>query len=236
MSKRNRQDFENHQFINLEEIFTNNTNMEEKAKLVKLEKEIFSDDVCFEIISMLDSWFILNNCTLISKQWFNVIKERSKLVIQFKKQFTENRIELLMKSQFMNSIVNVKCSFRLLNSPDKVKFISGMKQLTLLNIGNNQIGVEGSKFIHEMKQLTSLDIYYNEIGVEGSKFISDMKQLTSLNISHNQIGVEGSKFISEMKQLTSLDISHNQIGVEGSKFIREMKQLTSLFIGAIREQ
>ncbi|EFC43091.1 predicted protein [Naegleria gruberi] len=110
------------------------------------------------------------------------------------------------------------------------KYISEMKQLTSLNICRNEIGVEGVKYISEMKQLTSLDISYNKIGVEGAKYISEMKQLTSLDISENNIGVEGAKYISEMKQLTSLDINYNKIGDEGAKYISKMKQLTSLNI------
>ncbi|EFC42596.1 predicted protein [Naegleria gruberi] len=209
MSKRNRQDFENHQFINSEEIFTNNfnnNNMEEKSKkIVKLEQEIFSDDICFEIISMIDdSWFILNNCTLISKQFFNVIKERSKLAIQFKKKFTEKRVQLFLKTQFMNSIVNVTFSSWLLDSFEEAKFITEMKQLISLNIRGYDFGDEEAKLISEMKQLTSLDISYNQIGDEGAKYLSEMKQLISLNIRGNRIGDEGVKYISEMKQLTSL--------------------------------
>ncbi|EFC47816.1 predicted protein [Naegleria gruberi] len=234
MRKRNRQDLENHQFINSEEIFINNI-MEEKSKSVKLQQEIFSDDVCFEIISMLDdSWFILNNCSLISKQFFNVIKERSKLGIQFKKKFTEKRVELFMKSQFLNSIVKVKVYRWLLASlvkTNQTKFISEMKQLTSLNITNNQICVEGVKYISEMKQLLSLNISENEIGDKGAKYISEMKQLTSLNIYDNEISNEGVKYLSEMKQLTSLNIGVNRISDEEAKYISEMKQLISLNIG-----
>ena len=53
-----------------------------------------------------------------------------------------------MKSQFMNSIVNVKVSY-CLESADKVKFLSEMKQLTLLTIGSNQLGDESAKYISE---------------------------------------------------------------------------------------
>ncbi|EFC36576.1 predicted protein [Naegleria gruberi] len=229
MSKRKRQDFQNHdQLINSEEEISTNNNIdtEEEAKqkkFVKLQQEVFSDDVCFEIISMIDdSWFILNNCSLISKQFFNVIKERSKLVIKFDKKFTEKRIELLMKSQFMNSIVNVEFSRNLLGSIETTKFISEMKQLASLNISNNEIGDEEAKHLGEMKQLTSLDISNNLIGDEGLKFINEMKQLTSLDISNNLIDDEGLKYLSEMKQLTSLNISNNVIS-EGVKYLSEMK-------------
>ncbi|EFC36929.1 predicted protein [Naegleria gruberi] len=206
-----------------------------KKNLVLQGQEIFSSDVCFEIISIIDdSWFILKNCSLISKQFFNVIKERSKLFIEFKTKFTETRIELFMKSQFMNSIVNVKFSKMLFDSIEKAKFITEMKQLTLLDIGGNQIGDEGIKPISKMKQLTSLYVYNNQIGVAGAKYIGEMKQLTSLTISGNYIGDTGAKFISEMKQLTSLNTCYNEIGVEGAKSISEMKQLTSLEIGGNR--
>ncbi|EFC46179.1 predicted protein [Naegleria gruberi] len=239
-----------------------NNDMEEKAKKKKLvalpEQEIFSDDICFEIISMIDdSWFILKNCVLISKQFFNVIKERSKLVIKFKKKFTGYRIKLFMNSRFMSSIVDVKFSEMLFNSEETPKFInemtkmkqltsldisynliyaegaksiSEMKQLTSLDIGGNRIYDKGAKFISELKQLKSLNIYNDWIGIDGIKPISEMKQLTSLDIGRNHIGDEVAKFISDMKQLTSLTVNNNRIGVEGAKFISEMKQLKSLGI------
>ena len=233
MSQPERQENDDQLINTAAEIFTSNT-LKEAAnqrnlvqKLQKLQRQvlsndvIFSDDVCFEIISMIDdSCFILQNCSLISKQFFHVIKERAKLVIQFNKNLTEKRIELCMKSQFVNSIVNVKFSCWLLQPIEKLKFISEMKQLTLLDIYCNQVGVEGAKSISEMKQLTSLNISNNEIGDKGANFISGMKQLTSLNIGSNEIGNEGVKSISEMKQLTLLDICYNGAGVEGANSIR----------------
>ena len=48
-----------------------------------------------------------------------------------------------------------------------------------------------------MKNLIILDIAHNMIGLEGARFISTMTGLTKLNISHNKIGREGFRTISE---------------------------------------
>ncbi|EFC40557.1 predicted protein [Naegleria gruberi] len=106
-----------------------------------------------------------------------------------------------------------------------------LRQLTYLNIGNNDIGDEGAKHISQLKLLTFLDVYENRISNVGLvNFSNELQHLTHLNINSNYIFSDDAKLLIEMKQLTHLNIGDNSLQEEGAKWISEMKQLKYLNI------
>src|SRR3989338_4278044 len=93
----------------------------------------------------------------------------------------------------------------------KESAMSDLKELTYLNISNNEIQSDGTKYISYLPELTTLNISNNNIGSKGAKYISTLSGLTTLDISGNNIGVEGAKYISTLTKLTTLNISNNNI-------------------------
>ena len=105
--------------------------------------------------------------------------------------------------------------------------------LTWINLGHNNLGVEGGKSIAEILKnnhtLTSMDMTFHGVGAEGAKAIAEAlkinKTLTSIELSHNRMGSEGGKGIAEAlkinKTLTSIGLNNNSLGVEGGKAISD---------------
>jgi Ran GTPase-activating protein (RanGAP) involved in mRNA processing and transport len=101
--------------------------------------------------------------------------------------------------------------------------------LTQLNLGYNQIGVEGAKALaaalEHNTSLTQLEQWNNQIGVEGARALAAALEhntsLTQLNLWNNRISVEGAKALAAALEhnitLTQLNLEYNQIGDEGAK-------------------
>lgn len=193
-----------------------------------------SNDACFEIMSFLESWFVLRNCIFISKQWFNVAVHHVKLSLSFETPLNDERVEMMLKSQFLRNIQSVAIVEMNNNNGRIVEYygviLQQIEQLRSLDIHNNYIGDKVAKSISTLKQLTSLDISDNKIGDTGAKSIRELEQLTLLDISDNFICSEGAKSISTLKQLRELYISSNGLGDDGAKSISDLKQLTKLNI------
>src|SRR5690242_14918535 len=109
---------------------------------------IFNDDICFEVMSWLDSEFIIKNCFFISKQWINVAITRVKFSFDLSQQIIgkmQRVIECMTSSQYIHN-------------------------LTSLDLSGNQIDFEGAKYVSSNQFLHSLTALYlgsNIIGDEG---------------------------------------------------------------------
>ncbi|EFC40860.1 hypothetical protein NAEGRDRAFT_58930 [Naegleria gruberi] len=193
----------------------------------------FYDDICYEILSFIDDWkLILLTCSLISKQWLNVVRERVKLCVEFKNPIVSKKtIKLMMNRECLEQFesMNVRGISRL----QFYKIFEKTKQLTKLDIGKSIIWLEGFKSITELKHLNSLDMnnmvfMEKESKLELLESISQLHQLTCLNISSNNVGFNTFKPIGNVKQLTYLDVSWNYISDEGAKVLSQLSQLTHL--------
>ncbi|CAF1432583.1 unnamed protein product [Rotaria sordida] len=118
--------------------------------------------------------------------------------------------------------------------------------LTVLGLGQNQIGQQGIQHIAESlknnQTLTILGLRQNQIGHEETQYIADAlkvnKKLTILFLEQNQIGPQGAQYIAEAlkinQTLTVLSSRQNQIGHQGAQHIAEAleinKTLTALYL------
>ena len=105
--------------------------------------------------------------------------------------------------------------------------------LTVLDLHDNKIGVDGAKAIAEALKvnpvLTSLDLQMNSIGDDGAKAIAEALKvnpvLTELQSGGNSIGIDGAKAIAEALKvspvLTKLYLNNNNLGDAGGKAVRE---------------
>ena len=202
-----------------------------QVDVVDSDCEVFSDDVCFEILSFIEeSWSIINACSLVSKQWLNVIRNRSRLYLAFWKEMNDERANQMLQSRFLGNIHRLmiyKLDDNAIYGEVFYRALQGMNNLTSLNISSQQIGPEGAKLVSGVKQLEKLILVFNNVGTEGAKYISEMENLTSLIIRSNNIGDEGAIHLSGMKKLTNLDVSDNMIREDGMRAIRKMTQLRS---------
>ncbi|EFC45710.1 leucine rich repeat protein-like protein [Naegleria gruberi] len=214
--------------------------------------EIFLDDICYEIFSFLRPYFVLNHCALVSKQWFNVIRNYSKLDIEFKKVISAKNVKLLASSQFLESIRSVRIVFDTLlefwRTIEKMKNLTKLflseniifgellfdtlrplaPRLKLLKIENNTIRYNAVNFIGEMINLEELYIQRNMISLILP--IKELKHLHTLDIGNNEIGMIGASVIGEMQQLTRLNVENNSITTDGARSIGKLKNLTELNI------
>ncbi|EFC39758.1 predicted protein [Naegleria gruberi] len=108
-----------------------------------------------------------------------------------------------------------------------------MDQLIALDISFNSIDNNRIKIISGMKNLTKLRCFANDFNLEGIKSLVSMKNITNLGIGPNKIGTAETKALSEMKQLTALDLRCNYITMEGAQYISELHNLPELFINQI---
>ena len=182
-----------HRMANVEtkisELTTTMSEMKEITFRHVAAAQIFSDDVCCEIISFIDDGkFILLNCCLISKQWLRIIGMYSKLLIEFNDRIT--KLKSLMESKYLDRIYKIKVGYGVLNQYKFLAVLGKMSQLTKLYISSNFIDDKAAKYFSELKQLTELDISSNTIGINGVYIISQLSHLTFLDIGYNYIGVE----------------------------------------------
>jgi Ran GTPase-activating protein (RanGAP) involved in mRNA processing and transport len=113
--------------------------------------------------------------------------------------------------------------------------------LTQLDLGHNQISVEGAKALagalEQNTTLIQLDLWDNQIGDEGAKALAAALEqnttLIQLDLWDNQIGDEGAKALAAALEqntaLIQLDLWDNQIGDEGAKALAAaLEQNTTL--------
>ena len=204
----------------------------------------FPDDVCYEILTHLDSLFILKNCVLISNQWKRIIKQTIRLSLDFKREFDGGRAELLKQSQFLERItcvnlnsgnVNVleamimmpnlvRVSFSGINDMALVRRIGDLQQLKELDIVNSRlVDING---LSSMKNLTSLVIRNTNVN-GGVININTLQSLTSLNVDSPSLIIEK---IDSLINLTSLSIRNNNHMTDIANQLSKLKNLTHLDI------
>ncbi|KOO29893.1 hypothetical protein Ctob_015558 [Chrysochromulina tobinii] len=115
--------------------------------------------------------------------------------------------------------------------------------MTTLDLGGNNIGVEGANAIAEALKvnavLTKLWLNNNNIGPEGAIAIAEALKvnavLTELSLWDNHIGPEGAIAIAEALKvnavLTSVDLRVNDIGDDGAKAIAEALKVNAVLTG-----
>ncbi|PKA47868.1 RAN GTPase-activating protein 1 [Apostasia shenzhenica] len=117
-------------------------------------------------------------------------------------------------------------------------------KITLLDLGNNDIGPKGAfhvaEYIKKTKSLLWLNLYMNDIGDEGAERIADaLKQnrtistIDLLELGYNPIGPDGAKALCEVMKfhgkLETLKLGWCQIGAKGAEHIADaLKYNTTL--------
>ena len=139
---------------------------------------MLSDDLCYEIVGYLDSCTILNTCSLLSKQWLEVIRTRSHISVELDGNICDERITSMMKSQFLDSIQSVKVKSG--NNSGSIGYLLNslclMRNLQELYLVSKELDSNDAQVISEMKSLTKLDLNGNRISDEGVDFISKMSE------------------------------------------------------------
>nr|CAB3470148.1 unnamed protein product [Digitaria exilis] len=102
-------------------------------------------------------------------------------------------------------------------------------KITVVDIGNNNIGSEGlrpvAEFIKRTKSLLWFSLYMNDISDEGAEKVAealkDNKTISTIDLGGNNIHSRGVSAIAEILKdnavLTTLDLSYNPIGSDGVK-------------------
>src|SRR5689334_23211184 len=81
-------------------------------------QNIFHDDICFEIMSFLDSGFIVKSCVLDSKQWFKVVIECISLSLSINTKLDEETINLISRNRFLHNIITLNFKERIISKND----------------------------------------------------------------------------------------------------------------------
>lgn len=135
----------------------------------------------------------------------------------------------LRKINFSNNFLDTKGFSLVSNILEKGP--DALCELYLQSCGGNPTAVEAlMQGIKPDKALTLLDLRENFIGLEGAPYISDMlavnRRMIHLNISECQIGAEGcgiiSKGLSTNQCLQALSLGDNNIGDAGAEHIATM--------------
>ena len=151
----------------------------------------------------------------------------------------ENWSELVLLGPFIRldayreqSLKELKCARRIfeLRDParDLASRLSGLGNLTSLNLWGNRIGPDGAGVLAAFGNLTSLNLNGNEIGPEGAKVLATLGNLTSLNLNGNGIGSDGAKALAALDNLSSLNLNDNDIDSEGANALATLGNLSSL--------
>ncbi|EFC42986.1 predicted protein [Naegleria gruberi] len=95
---------------------------------------------------------------------------------------------------------------------EHMKDITTLSQLTSLSVGINRITGNSLKLIgYSMKDLTYLEVANNEIGDAGTEYLCNLKKLKELSISSNKISQLGFEHIKSMDQLRILQCNNTNI-------------------------
>ncbi|KAF8407960.1 hypothetical protein HHK36_007100 [Tetracentron sinense] len=107
-------------------------------------------------------------------------------------------------------------------------------KITLLDIGNNEIGSKGAfhvaEFIKKSKSLLWLNLYMNDIGDEGAEKIADAlkenRSITTVDLGGNNIHAKGvsniARVLKDNSVITTLELGYNPIGPDGAKALAEV--------------
>ena len=115
--------------------------------------------------------------------------------------------------------------------PEEVMELDWLRELDLKNetVAKRGIGAEGARALSGLVNLTTLDLWGNGIGAEGARALSGLVNLTTLEPwTGNGIGAEGARALSGLVNLTTLDLAGNGIGAEGARALSGLVNLTTL--------
>jgi Leucine Rich repeat len=142
--------------------------------------------------------------------------------------------EKLLVNKMMTSLCfhcdELQCSISQLFA----KLLNINTTISILDLGNNNIGIDGVKYIamalYENTSLLDLTLDKNEITDEGIQTLSDMllmnQTLTKLRLDSNRISQTGAKIIASAlchnTSLSMLELGNNNIEDEGAKCIADM--------------
>ena len=93
--------------------------------------------------------------------------------------------------------------------------LSGLVNLTTLNLAGNEIGDEGARALSGLVNLTTLDLWGNGIGAEGARALSGLVNLTTLDLWGN--GVIDLSLFLQLQKLEKLDCSGCQVEQSASR-------------------
>jgi uncharacterized protein (TIGR02996 family) len=112
-----------------------------------------------------------------------------------------------------------------------------MRNLTMLDLGNNNIGSAGISDLAtspHLKNLTTLNLGYNPIGDASARALAEsphMAKLTTLDLSNNHIGDDGALALAaspHLAKLTTLNLNGNLIGDDGARALAASPHLAKL--------
>ena len=137
----------------------------------------------------------------------------------------------------IESIIDINACFW--DDNDVTKMSSALPKLNIhvLNLRNNQFGVEGAKAIAlalSSSKIKDISLSNNQIGDEGAKALAlalSSSKLKGISLSNNQIGDEGAKALAlalPSSEVTFLDLQNNQIGNKGAKALAAAAPRTKL--------
>ncbi|HXW21510.1 MAG TPA: hypothetical protein VEK14_01225, partial [Rhodomicrobium sp.] len=89
--------------------------------------------------------------------------------------------------------------------PQEVLELDWLSELSLENEDwfFNGIGAEGARALSGLVNLTTLNLWANAIGAEGARALSGLVNLTTLDLRNNGIGAEGARALSGLVNLTT---------------------------------
>nr|CAG4714195.1 unnamed protein product [Naegleria fowleri] len=183
---------------------------------------VLCDDIVHYVMQFMESYFIVQSCMRVSKQWFKIaLSIPLSLRLNFQKLQNAAKCANLtnLTSLDLNNFVCEELNgeeiltsgcLALANSPY-------LQNLTHLNLSiNTQLKRDHIKILatsSNMCKLSTLCIFLTYIGDEGMRAITEMKSLTSLKFGNNSISLEGVKHVTTMSKLTELEVLHLDLNV-----------------------
>jgi len=115
-------------------------------------------------------------------------------------------------------------------SDDGLKYISGLKKLEYLDLGNTGITDEGLKHLSGLEKLSFLNVVRCRIDGSGLRHLRHLP-LQGLNLNWTQLADANVENLGVMKRLESLHIKDTPITDQALFHIRELTNLWDLHVG-----
>jgi Leucine-rich repeat (LRR) protein len=167
----------------------------------------------------------------------NPLNSFTVVAVHGSKGINDEWANILSTCTSIESIIDINACFW--DDNDVTKMSSALPKLNIhvLNLRNNQFGVEGAKAIAlalSSSKIKDISLSNNQIGDEGAKALAlalSSSKLTFFGLNNNQIGDEGAKALASAlpsSEVTFLDLHSNQIGDEGAKSLAAALPRTKL--------
>lgn len=115
-----------------------------------------------------------------------------------------------------------------------VEHVAGLKNLTLLNLGDARVTDEGLKHLARSGSLATLKLSAADVTDAGLKHLAGLKSLTALHLGGAGVTDEGLKELGRLKDLTALGVSSARVTDAGVAHLAGLKNLTELYLGGTR--